>query len=83
MTTTADAASIGALIGQIDEERAVALDLQQLKEYDNARLRELDQRVTSEVNGEVQGRKRAIEESRAKKRKKAQKARRQQQLSRR
>ncbi|MCC7495356.1 MAG: hypothetical protein IT204_23605 [Fimbriimonadaceae bacterium] len=49
----------------------MALDLAKLQEFDPTRLRELDRRVDDDVNGEVLGRKRAIEESRAKKRKKA------------
>lgn len=49
----------------------MALDLEKLRQFDKARLAELDRRVDDEVYGEVDSRKRAIEESRAKKRKKA------------
>lgn len=49
----------------------MALDYEKLREFDNARLVELDRRVDGDVNAELAGRKRNIEESRAKKRKKA------------
>ena len=53
----------------------MALDLTKLKEFDPARLHELDRRVDEDLQHAVDARKRAIEESRAKKRKKAQKQR--------
>ena len=49
----------------------MALDLKKLQEFDQARLRQLDRRVDDDVRGEVGSRKHGIEESRAKKRKKA------------
>ena len=48
----------------------MALDYGKLRDFDNARLADLDRRVDGDVNGELNGRKRTIEESRAKKRKK-------------
>ncbi len=55
----------------------MALDIERLQEFDTARLNELDRRVDDDIAGEIGGRKRAVEESRAKKRKKAQKQRKQ------
>ncbi|NUP98393.1 MAG: hypothetical protein HUU35_00920 [Armatimonadetes bacterium] len=49
----------------------MALDYAKLQEFDPARLQDLDRRVDDDVRGEVMGRKRNIEEARAKKRKKA------------
>lgn len=54
----------------------MALDYAKLKDFDPSRLHELDRHVDDDINSEVGGRKRAIEESRAKKRKRAQKVRR-------
>lgn len=53
----------------------MAVDLNRLKEFDPSRLHELDRRVDDDLQHELDGRKRVIEESRAKKRKKAQKSR--------
>lgn len=49
----------------------MALNLKGLQEFDRSRLQELDRRVDDELHSELMGRKRTIEESRAKKRKKA------------
>ncbi len=54
----------------------MALDYEKLREFDPSRLHELDRHVDDDVNGEVGARKRAIEESRAKKRKRTQRGRR-------
>lgn len=49
----------------------MALDYAKLQEFDKEALRELDRRVDGDLNSELNARKRNIEESRAKKRKKA------------
>lgn len=50
---------------------SVAIDYGKLRDFDRVRLEELDRRVDGDVRGELDGRKRNIEESRAKNRKKA------------
>lgn len=49
----------------------MALNLKGLQEFDRGRLHDLDRRVDDELHSELMGRKRVIEDSRAKKRKKA------------